>query len=74
VRANSHHKPTGTVHRSRLLTTALLFAAALVLGPAGAAPAADAPRKARAAGEDSPWPRTNALRPNIRAVRRELTT
>ncbi len=25
-----------------------------------------------AAGEDSPWPRTEALRPNVRAARREL--
>jgi hypothetical protein len=37
--------------------------------PAGA----DAGRKAEAAGEDSPWPRTNAVRPNMRVLRRELS-
>jgi hypothetical protein len=43
-------------------------ALALGLGQAGA----DAGRRAEAAGEDSPWPRTGAARPNIRALRREL--
>ena len=63
---NSHHATR------RLGMTGLLLVAALVFGPVGAAPAADAPPKARAAGEDSPWPGTNALRPNVRAVRREI--
>jgi hypothetical protein len=44
-------------------TTALGFG-----GPTGA----DARTKAEAAGEDSPWPRTNAVRPNIRVLRQEL--
>ena len=57
----------------RALTVAVLCgcAAAVALGfgePAGA----DAGRKAEAAGEDSPWPRTNAVRPNMRVLRQEL--
>ena len=57
----------------RLLTVAVLCGctAAVALGfgePAGA----DAGRKAEAAGEDSPWPRTNAVRPNMRVLRQEL--
>jgi hypothetical protein len=47
----------------RLPIVALLYAAALVLGSAWPA----------AAGEDSPWPRTNALWPNVRAVEREVS-
>jgi hypothetical protein len=61
-----------TDHMLRLAVAGLLFAAVLVFGPAGTAAAADAPPKARAAGEDSPWPRTNALRPNVRAARKEI--
>jgi hypothetical protein len=56
----------------RLAVASMLCAAALVFGPADTAPAADAPPKARAAGEDSPWPRTNRLRPNVRAARKEI--
>ena len=57
----------------RLLTVAVLCGcvAAVAFGfgePAGA----DAGREAKAAGEDSPWPRTNAVRPNIRVLRQEL--
>ena len=55
----------------RLLTLAVLCSAATVLGLAGSAVSDPRPR-ARAAGEDSPWPRTNALRPNVRAVQREV--
>ena len=44
---------------------------ALAVGFGGSA-VSDARRRAVAAGEDSPWPRTNALRPNVRALRREL--
>ena len=38
----------------------------------GASAVSDARPKADAAGEDSPWPRTGKLRPNVRAARREL--
>jgi hypothetical protein len=39
----------------------------------GAPAVADArPPAADTAGEDSPWPRTDAARPNVRALRREL--
>ena len=43
---------------------AALLVAVLVSGMVAADPAA--------AGEDSPWPRTNGLRPNIRAARAEI--
>jgi hypothetical protein len=56
-----------------------LLAAAVLCGCVAAAtfdlggPAASAPRPmAGASGEDSPWPRTKALRPNVRALRVEL--
>jgi hypothetical protein len=39
---------------------------------AGSAPSDARPPRAVAAGEDSPWPRTNAPRPNVRALRREV--
>jgi hypothetical protein len=54
----------------RLLTVALLGAAVLVAaaGPAGSA-GSDPRTVARAAGEDSPWPRTDAVRANVRAIR-----
>ncbi len=54
--------------RRRLpLAGALLAAAALLFAAAGSASPDGRPR-IRAAGEDSPWPRTPALRPNVRAV------
>ena len=57
----------------RLLIAAVVCGCggAVVLGTGGSA-ASDAQTDARAAGEDSPWPRTKALRPNLRALRREL--
>jgi hypothetical protein len=57
----------------RLLIAALVCGCggAVVLGAGGSA-ASDLRSEARAAGEDSPWPRTKALRPNVRALRREL--
>ena len=45
--------------------------AVVALGFGGSA-VSDARPEAGAAGEDSPWPRTEALRPNVRALRREL--
>ena len=45
--------------------------AVVALGFGGSA-VSDARPDAGAAGEDSPWPRTNALRPNVRALRREV--
>jgi hypothetical protein len=57
----------------RLLAVAALCGcgAAVTLGFGGSA-VSDARPKATAAGEDSPWPRTKELRPNVRAARREL--
>ena len=57
----------------RLLTAAVLCGcgAAVALGFGGPTDA-DAGPRAEAAGEDSPWPRTNAVRPNMRVLRREL--
>ena len=60
----------------RLMTVAVLCGcgAAVALsfgGPAGADARPEA--EAEAAGEDSPWPRTNAVRPNIRVLRQELS-
>ena len=45
-------------------------AAALYFGGPGASDAR--PRTAVAAGEDSPWPRTNAIGPNVRVLRRAI--
>jgi hypothetical protein len=56
----------------RLGPVALLSIAAFFVGSGTPAASDGAPRTARAAGEDSPWPRTEALRPNVRAVRREV--
>jgi hypothetical protein len=66
------------VTRPSAASTVRVLAIAAVCGcavaPALATSAAsDAGPRAHAAGEDSPWPRTNALRPNVRAVRREVT-
>jgi hypothetical protein len=54
-------------YASRLLVGALL-AAALVLAAAGSATSDDRPA-AHAAGEDSPWPDTNSVPANLRAVK-----
>jgi hypothetical protein len=45
--------------------------AVVALGFGGSA-VSDARLRANAAGEDSPWPRTETLRPNVQAARREL--
>jgi hypothetical protein len=53
-----------------------LVAGAVLASAAGSAGSADHRLGARAAGEDSPWPRTNALPANVRAIRsvvRELS-
>jgi hypothetical protein len=55
----------------RLLILAALCSAATVLGLAGSA-VSDPRPAAHAAGQDSPWPRTKALRPNVRALQREV--
>jgi hypothetical protein len=60
------------VPTSSLGMAALCCAAALAFGTAAVGVSAEAPRRARATGEDSPWPRTNALRPNVRAARKEI--
>jgi hypothetical protein len=54
------------------LTIALTCAAAVVFGLGGSALSDPRPLEAVTAGEDSPWPSTNALRPNVRALHREL--
>ena len=61
-------------HASRWPRLAVVAAcgAALAFGFGGAEVAAARPPEAVAAGEDSPWPRTSALRPNVRALRREI--
>jgi len=55
----------------RLLMAALACAFASIPAQAQAG-ALDASRQARTAGEDSPWPATNRLRPNVRAVQSEV--
>jgi hypothetical protein len=54
------------------LVAALACTLAPVLAPAGATASDGPPSRAQAAGEDSPWPRTNRLRPHVRAARREI--
>jgi hypothetical protein len=57
----------------RLLTVAVLCGAGLVVTLAFGGSAVSDPRhEAAASGTDSPWPRTKALRPNVRALGREL--
>ena len=56
--------------RCALLTLAIVCGAAGAFGFGGSG-ISDA-RPAVAAGEDSPWPRTKAVGPNVRAARREL--
>ena len=54
-----------------LVVLVCLLAVVTAIGLGGSA-SSDARPEARAAGEDSPWPRTNRLRPNVRVLRREL--
>lgn len=57
----------------RLRLAAVTVTCGVVIGFAfgGSAGSATEPR-AVGAGEDSPWPRTNALKPKVRAVRRQV--
>ena len=59
---------------SRWLRPAVAIAcgAVLVLAVGGTTVSKAQQPRAIAAGEDSPWPRTNALKPNVRALRREV--
>jgi hypothetical protein len=59
------------VTRVAILAIVCACGTAVTLGFGGSTASHSSPR-ARAAGEDSPWPRTGALRPNLRAARREL--
>ena len=63
--------------RSRLVraltVAALCGCGAAVAFSFGEPTGADARPGAEAAGEDSPWPRTNAVRPNMRVLRQELS-
>jgi hypothetical protein len=62
----------GSTPRRILAVAVLCGCGALVaLGFEGSA-VSDAQPQATAAGEDSPWPRTEALRPNVRVAQREL--
>ena len=54
--------------RAYLLLAVALVGAAVLASAAGSA-GSDRRPEGRAAGEDSPWPRTNALPANIRAIR-----
>ena len=56
--------------RCALLTLAIVWGVAAAFGFAGSG--ISEARPAGAAGEDSPWPGTKALGPNVRAARREL--
>ena len=62
----------GSTPRRILAVAVLCGCGALVaLGFEGSA-VSDAQPQATAAGEDSPWPQTEALRPNVRVAQREL--
>ena len=54
------------------LAFAFACAALLVIAVGGTTVSKAQQPRAIAAGEDSPWPRTNALKPNVRALRREV--
>jgi hypothetical protein len=54
------------------LIIALACGAVAALGLGGSALSDARPSRAVAVGEDSPWPRTNALSPNMDALRREI--
>jgi hypothetical protein len=62
----------GRLSMARLGMLALLLMAASVSATLAAGASADSPGNAIAAGQDSPWPDTNAIRPNVRAVQREI--
>jgi hypothetical protein len=55
------------------LIIALACGAVVALGFGGSAVSEARSPAAVAAGEDSPWPGTNALRPRVRALRREVS-
>jgi hypothetical protein len=55
----------------RLLAVAVVCGGVAAFG-FGASAGSDARHRATAAGEDSPWPQTEALRPNVRVAQREL--
>ena len=57
--------------RALILAVLCICSNALTLG-FGGSNASNARPPAKAAGEDSPWPRTEAMRPNVRVARREL--
>ncbi len=63
---------SGSACRRALAVAALCVWGALALALGGSAES-DARPLAAAAGEDSPWPRTDKLRPNVRVARRELS-
>jgi hypothetical protein len=57
----------------RLVAVALLCGCGLAVALAlGGSAVSDPGHEAAASGADSPWPRTKALRPNVRALRQEL--
>ena len=63
-------RPASSVRR--LAAVALLCSGAAAALTVGGSAVSGAHPRANAAGEDSPWPRTEALRPNMRVARREL--
>jgi hypothetical protein len=58
--------------RCALLTLAIVCGAAGAVGFGGSGVSDARPAIAAGEGDDSPWPRTQALGPNVRAARREL--
>jgi hypothetical protein len=58
--------------RCALLTIAIVCGAAGAVGFGGSGISDARPAIAAGEGDDSPWPRTEALGPNVRAARREL--
>jgi hypothetical protein len=60
--------------RGRLVVIAALCGCAAAPLGLGGSDVSDARPQARAAGTDSPWPRTKALQPNMHALRRELAS
>jgi hypothetical protein len=62
----------GSMPRRILAVAVLCGCGAVAAVGFQAAAVSDARPQANAAGEDSPWPRTEALRPNVRVAQREL--
>ena len=58
--------------RGVVTTVAVCACGAATAFAFGGSAVSDARVQATAAGEESPWPRTGALRPNVRVARREL--